>query len=190
MAGDRTGENLVARNEMHCSSLAVSRAALVASRHVRHPLTIQVNFADAFYPREHVINGLAAKPHQFGADDPRHEITGQIENFLRRGPVEPLAKNCCHRASEGLHFGTKRHSDMRPAILVHVQINADGVGAFLVFPNVDQSEIFALPRLLSLGIVCIRNQRLSPLIFGKRVKEFDDLVQIAGIHRAQSLPAI
>ena len=43
---------------------AVSQANHAAigapSRHLRHALAVQIHFADAFYPREHVIHSLAA----------------------------------------------------------------------------------------------------------------------------------
>ena len=57
------------------------------SRHMRHALSVHPNFADAFYPREDVIDGLAAQPHEFRADNARHKITRQIENLLRRRAV-------------------------------------------------------------------------------------------------------
>jgi hypothetical protein len=61
------------------------------------------------------------------------------------------------------------------AIFIYLQINADCVGAFLVFPNVDEIKILALTRLLPFRIVCIRNERLAPLIFRQRFKKIDDL---------------
>ena len=150
-------------------------AAEPVLRHLRHALPVEPNFADAFYPREDVIHSLAAKPHQFRADDARHEITRQIQNLLRRRAVEPLAKNGRHRASERLHFRAEGHANVCLALFIDVQINADCVGALLVFPNIDEIKILAFTRLLSFRIVCIRNERLAPLIFRQRFKKIDDL---------------
>ena len=61
--------------------------------------------------------------------------------------------------------------------VIYVQINADCVGALLVFSHVDEIKILALTRLLPFRIVCIRNERLAPLIFRQRFKKIDDLVQ-------------
>src|ERR1700745_2622444 len=155
-------------------------ARMAVLRYLRHPLTIEIDFADAFYPREHVINSLAAEAHQFRADDARHEITREIENFLRRGAVEPLAKNRRHRASERLHFWTERHADMCLPILIHMQINAHCIGALLVFPHVDEIKMLPPALFTSFRIIRIRNERLAPLIFGKQVEEFNNLVQLAG----------
>src|SRR5881392_2342073 len=91
----------------------------------RHALAVYPNFADAFYPREHVVHSLAAEAHQFRADDARHKIAGQIQNLLRCRTVEPLAKNSRHRASERLHLRTERHANVCLALLIYVQINAD-----------------------------------------------------------------
>jgi hypothetical protein len=57
-----------------------------------------------------------------------------------------------------------------------VQINADCIGALLVLANIDEIKILALTRLLPLRIVSVRNKRLAPLIFRKRLKKVDDLV--------------
>ncbi len=159
-------------------------------RHLRHALPVYPNFADAFYPREDVIHSLAAEAHQFRAHDARHKITRQIQNLLGTRAVEPLAKNRCHRASERLHFRAERHANVCLALFVDVQINADCVGAFLVFAHIDEIKILALTRLLSFRIVGVRNERLAPLIFRKRFKEIDDLVQLTWIHRVQNLPLI
>ena len=156
---------------------------------MRHALPVQPNFADAFYPREDVIHSLAADSHQFRAHDARHEITRQIQNLLRRRAVEPLAKNGRHRASERLHFRTEGHANVCLALFIYVQINADCVGALLVFPNVDEIKILAFTRLLPFRIVCIRNERLAPLIFRQRFKKIDDLAQFTRIHRVQKSTA-
>ena len=55
-------------------------------------LPVEVNFADALDPREHVIGRLAAHPDELGADDAGDEIARQIENFLRRGAIQPLQR--------------------------------------------------------------------------------------------------
>ena len=65
---------------------------------------------------------------------------------------------------------------MRPAVFIYVQINADGVRAFLVFPHIDKIEVLAFTRLLLLRVVRVRNKCLAPLILGKRVEDIDDLV--------------
>ena len=64
------------------------------------------------------------------------------------------------------------------ALFIYVQINADCVGALLVFSNIDEIKILALTRLLPFRIVCIRNERLAPLIFRQRFKKIDDLALI------------
>jgi len=61
------------------------------SRHLRHTLAVQIDFTNAFDPRQDVIHSLAAESHKFRADNPRHKVTRQIENLLRRRTVEPLA---------------------------------------------------------------------------------------------------
>ena len=150
-------------------------AKMAVLRHLRDALAVQPNFADAFYSREDVIHSLAADPHQFRADDARHEITRQIENLLRRRTVEPLAKNGRHCASERLHFRAEGHTNVGLALFIDVQINADCVGALLVFTNIDEIKILALTRLLSFRIVRVRNERLAPFVFRQRFKKIDDL---------------
>src|SRR4030081_1451115 len=61
------------------------QAETATLRHLRlrHALSIQPNFTDAFDPREHVINRLAADAHQLRADNARHEIARNIQNLLR-----------------------------------------------------------------------------------------------------------
>jgi hypothetical protein len=153
--------------------------------HLRHALPVQPDFANTLYPCEDIINSLAAESHQFSADDARNEVTRQIQNLLRRGAVEALAKNGRHRASQRLHFRSERHANLCLALVIHVQINADCVGAFLVLPNIDEIKILALARFLPCRIICIRNECFAPLIFGKRFKEFDDVAQLRRIHRVK-----
>jgi hypothetical protein len=165
-------------------------AAGAASRHLRHALAVQIDLADAFYPREDIINSLAAEPHQFRAHDARYKIIWQIQNLLRRRAVEPLAKNGRHRASERLHFRAEGHADVCLALVIYVQINANCVGALLIFSHIDEIELLAFAWFLLLSIVCIRNERLAPLIFRQRFKKVDDLVQFRWIHRVKNLPLI
>ena len=89
---------------------------------------------------------------------------------------EPFAENRGHGAGKRLHFRTERHANVRPAVFIHVQINADRVRAILVFPHIDKIKILALARLLLLRVVRVRNKCLAPLILGKAVEEIDDLV--------------
>ena len=154
----------------------------------RHALAVQIDFADALYPREDVIHSLAAESHQVRADNARYEITRQIQNLLRRRTVEPLAKNGRHRASERLHFGAKCHANLCLALFIDLQINADCVGALLVFPNIDEIKILALTRLLHFSVVCIRNERFASFVFRKRFKKVYDLAQLRWMHRARNLP--
>ena len=76
------------------------------------------------------------------------------------------------------------------ALIIDVQINADCVGAFLVFANIDEIKILAFTRLLVFRIVRIRNERLAPFIFRQRFKKVDNLAQLTWIHRVQNLPLI
>src|ERR1700716_3262768 len=156
-----------------------------ALRHLglRHALAIEVHFADAFDARENVINRLAANAHKLGADDARYEIARKIENFLRRAAFEALAKNRGHCASERLHFGAKRHADVRLAIFIDMQIDADRIHAFLILAYVFEVEFFAWTRLLFLRVLRVRDKRLAPLIFRERFEEIDDLVQLLRVHR-------
>src|SRR5262245_32615074 len=84
--------------------LTAASSAGAPLRYLRHAFAVQIHFADAFYPREDVIHGLAAESYQFCADNARHEITRQIQNLLRCRPGEPLAENRRHRPSKRLHF--------------------------------------------------------------------------------------
>ena len=149
-------------------------------RHLRHALPVQPDFADAFDAREDVIDRLAAEAHQFRADDARHEIARQIENLLRRRAIEPFAKNRRHRAGKRLHFRPERHANVRLAVFIHMQINADRVRAFLIFAHIDKIELLAFARLLFLRVVRVGNERLAPFIFRQRLKEIDDLVHLVG----------
>ena len=148
-----------------------------------HALPVQVDFTDAFYPSQNVINGLTADSHQFSADDARHKITGQIQNLLWRRAFETFAENRSHRSSKRLHFRAERHPNVCVALLIHTQINAHGVCALLVFSDVDEIEIFVVAGFLSLRAVCIRNERLAPFVFGQRFKQSNDLIQFSRIHR-------
>ena len=170
--------------------MPVGPTAKMAVLRCGHSLAIQINFADAFYPREDVIHSLAAESHQLRADNARHEITLQLENLLRRQTVEPLAKNGRHRASKSLHFRTDSHSNVRVALLIDLQINADCVGAFLVFSNIDKIKILSLTLFLPFRIICIRNQRLAPLILRQGFKKVDDLVQFRWMHEIWNLPRV
>ena len=158
--------------------------------YLRHTLPVQPDFADAFDSGENVIHSLAAHAHQFRAHDARHEIARQIENLLRRRAIQSLAKNGRHRTGKRLHFRTKRHANVCLAVLIHLQINADGIGAFLVFSHVHKIELVRLARFLVLRAVRVRHERLASFIFGERLKEVDDLVQFVRIHHIQSLPLI
>lgn len=141
----------------------------------RHALSVQPNFADAFYPGEDVINSLAPEPHQFRANDAGYEITWQIQNLLRRRAVEALAKNRSHRASERLYLRAEGHANVAFALFIDVQVNANCVGAFLVFAHIDEIKILILTGLLPFGIISIRNERLAPFVFRQRFKKVDDL---------------
>jgi hypothetical protein len=145
-------------------------------RHLLHALSVEPNFANAFDAREYVIDGLAANAHQLRPNDAGHEIAREIENFLRRRAFESLAKNRRHRAGKCLHFRTECHANVSPAVFIYVQINADRVRAFLVFPHIDKIEVLALARLLLLRVVRVRDKCLAPLILGERLEEIDDLV--------------
>src|SRR5215469_18075002 len=140
----------------------ITPAAEAASRHLGHSLAIEPNLANTFYPREHIIYGLAADSHQFRPDDSRYKITRQIQNLLRRRAFEPLAENRSHRASERLHFPTESHANVRLALFIYVQINAYCVCAFFVLTHIDKVELLAFARFLSLCVVCIRNECLAP----------------------------
>ena len=167
----------------------------VLLRHLRHALSIEPHFADTFDSREDVINRLASDTDQFRAHNARHEIAGQIENFLRSRVLESFAKDRRHGAGKRLHFRAERHADVRPAIFIDVQVNAHGVGAFLVFSDVNKVELLAFARLLVLRVIRVQNERFAPLIFRQRFKKVDDLIQLRRIHRdlectVDSLPVI
>src|SRR5205823_14704970 len=91
-------------------------------RHLRHALSIEPDFADAFNARQHVIDGLAADPHQLCSDDVPDEITLMIVNFLRRRSLQSLAKNRRHGPSKYLHFPTNSHLDLHSTVLINVLI--------------------------------------------------------------------
>jgi len=136
----------------------------------RHALAIEVNLANPFDPGQHVIGGLTAHTHQFGADNSGHEIARQIQNFLRGCAFKSLAKNRRHCPGKGLHFGPERHPNLGLAICIDMQINADGVRAFLVFADILQIELLALARLLFPRVVGIGDERLPPLLFREVVR--------------------
>src|SRR5205814_8351290 len=96
-------------------------------RHLRHALSIEPDFADAFNARQHVIDGLAADPHQLCRDYAPDESTLKIVNFLRRGALESVAKNRCHVARKCLHFRPERHPTVRPAVFIYVQLATNRV---------------------------------------------------------------
>src|SRR5947209_2216665 len=88
-----------------------------------------------------------------------------------------------HRASKCLHLGAKRHANVRLAVFIDMQINADRVHALFILPDIDKVEIFASVRLLLFRIVRVRDERLAPLIFRQRIEEVNDLVQLGWVHR-------
>ena len=153
--------------------IATSRS-LAQLSHFRHALAVEVNFADAFDPRQHVINRLAPDTDQLAPDDPGNEIARQLENFLRRPAVEAFAEDRRHGAGERLHFRTERHAKVRFAFIIDLEINADGIGALLVFANVFERKRFAGPGLLFLRVIRIGNEGLAPLHFRKRFEEAND----------------
>ena len=136
-----------------------------------------------FDPRQHVIGRLTAHTHQLGADNSGHEIARQIQNFLRGCAFKPLAKNRRHCPGKGLHFGPERHPNVGLAIFIDMQINADGVRAFLVFADILQIELLALARLLFPRVVGIGDERLPPLLFRERFEKVDDIIQLGRVHR-------
>src|SRR5438034_3281546 len=147
---------------------------------------MEVDLADAFDAREHVIDSLAANAHELCAYDARHKIARKIENLLRRRTVQTFAKNRCHGAGERLHLRTERHANMRLAVFIDMQINADRVSAIFVFANIDKLEFFTFTRLLLLRVIRIGNERLAPLIFRERLEEIDDFVELCRVHFALS----
>ena len=147
-------------------------------------LPVEVNFADSFDPRQHVVGRLAAHPDQLGADNPGHKIARQIEDFLRRGAVESFAKDRGHGAGEGLHFRPERHAQMGAALVIDLQVDADFVGAFFVFAHVFEVELFVRPRLLFRRAVGIGDEGLAPLHLRQLLEKIDDVLQLLGIHHA------
>ena len=156
------------------SQLGVSSPASL--RHLCHTLPVEPNFADAFDACEHIIDRLTADTHQLCANDAPDEITREIEDFLWCRAFESFAKNRCHGAGKRLHFRTERHANVCSAVFIHVQINADCVCAFLVFPHIDKIKVFSLARLLVLRVVRVGNKSFAPLILGEHLKEVNDLV--------------
>src|SRR5438132_11474168 len=103
-------------------------------RHLRHALSIEPDFADAFNARQHVIDGLAADPHQLCPDDAPDEITLKLVNFLRRGALQSLAKNRRHGAGKRSHFRTERHRSACAAVFLPVPLNPTCAPASLLHP--------------------------------------------------------
>jgi hypothetical protein len=63
--------------EAYLPSSAGTRTS-TPSRHLRHALAIEINFADAFDARQNVIHRLTADAHQFRAHNASHEIARKI----------------------------------------------------------------------------------------------------------------
>src|SRR5437879_8503450 len=99
-------------------SSASARLGMTARslRHLRHALSIEPDFADAFNARQHVIDGLAADPHQLCPDDAPDEITLKIVNFLRRGALQSLAKNIRPGAGKMLNFRDESNTNECPVV--------------------------------------------------------------------------
>ena len=173
---------LVAQNKIVRDSPTPLEMTECRLRHFGHSLPIQINFADAFDPREHVVNRLAPHPYQFRAHDAGHEIARQLEHFLRRAAIEAFAQNRGHRAGERLHFRPQRHAKMRFALVVDLEINADGIRAFLVLAHIFENECFAGARLLLLRVVRIGNERFAPLDFRQRFEEINDFFELWRVH--------
>jgi len=80
-----------------------------------------------------------------------------------------------------LHFRAERHANVRLAVFIDMEINADRVHAFFILAYIDKIKGFACARLLLLRIVGVGNERLAPLIFRERLEEIDDLVESSRI---------
>jgi len=156
----------------------------------RHALAIEVDLANPFDPGQHVIGGLTAHTHQFGADNSGHEIARQIQNFLRGCAFKSLAKNRRHCPGKGLHFGPERHPNVGLAIFIDLQINADGVRAFLVFADILQIELLALARLLFPRVAGIGDERLRRSSSGSDSKRLMILFSLGGYIEDQNLPRL
>jgi hypothetical protein len=63
---------------------------------------------------------------------------------------------------------------MRLAFVIHLEINADRVRAFLVFADIFEREFFSSARLLFLRVVRVRDERFAPFDFRQRLEEVDD----------------
>jgi hypothetical protein len=59
-------------------------------------------------------------------------------------------------------------------VVIDLQINADGIGAFFVLANVFEHEDLAGARLLFLRVVGIGHERLAALHFRERFEQVDD----------------
>jgi len=71
-----------------------------------------------------------------------------------------------------------------------MQINAHGVHAFLVLPDIDKLEFLTCARLLLLCVVRIGNERLAPLNPGRISKRLIILFSFVGYIENQNLPRI
>ncbi len=140
----------------------------------RHPLPVEVHFADAFDPCQHVVDRLAADTYQLRPHDASDEITGQFENFLGRPAVESLAENGGHGASERLDLRSQRHTEMGFAFFIHLEINAHSIGALFILADIVEDEFFPWPRLLLLRVVRVGDERFASFDFGQRLKQADD----------------
>ncbi len=79
---------------------------------------------------------------------------------------------------------------MGPAVVVDLEINADFIGAFLVFANVFEIELLVRFRFLFRRAVGIGDERFAPLHLRQVVEEVDDVLQFLGIHRDRNFPQI
>jgi hypothetical protein len=52
---------------------------------------VEVDAAGALHPCKNVVDRLGTNPDKLSADDPRDEISGQLQNILRRAAIESLA---------------------------------------------------------------------------------------------------
>jgi hypothetical protein len=88
-----------------------------------------------------------------------------------------------------LHFRTERHANVRLAVFIDMQINANCVCAIFVFANVDKLEFFIFTRLLLFRVIRIGNECLAPLVFRERLEQVDDFVELCRVHREREFTA-
>ena len=71
-------------------------------------------------------------------------------------------------------------------LVIDMEIHPYRVGALFVLANVLQIKLLTRARLLFLGRIGIRNERLPALVFGQDLEQVNDLVQFRWItsHRA------